>query len=122
MTSPAIAFVLLASLSACVGDADVDDAERRRPRPAPVDASTGGGGGDNHGFVCDGPEDCSGGTKCCATITSGSFTIGCQAECLPYFQNGEELCHEPSVCSNNRWCITANGTQPALPPSLAICR
>lgn len=122
MNRSAIAFVLLASLAACVDDSDIDDAERRRPRPSPsVDAGTVTPPPPS-GYACDGPEDCNNGNKCCATISSSGVKIGCQAECLPYFQHGEELCHEPSVCSNNRWCITAWGTQPALDPALAICR
>ena len=71
---------------------------------------------------CDGPEDCSDGQKCCATITRDGVTVGCAAECLPYFEGGDELCHEPSFCSGGRSCITAYGTQPALPRTVSICR
>jgi hypothetical protein len=73
-------------------------------------------------LACDGPEDCSNGQRCCATMTGAGVTVGCADTCLPYFQGGDELCHEPSVCDGGRWCITAYGTQPALPRTVAICR
>jgi hypothetical protein len=71
---------------------------------------------------CDGPEDCASGERCCATVTSSGVTVACAASCLPLEQGGDEVCHEPALCSNGRWCITAFGTQPALPRNLSICR
>lgn len=71
---------------------------------------------------CDGPEDCSNGQRCCASFTGTGVKVGCADTCLPYFQGGDELCHEPSVCDGGRWCITSYGTQPALPRTTAICR
>ena len=72
--------------------------------------------------TCDGPEDCARGEHCCATYTSSGVTIACQANACLAAPAGDELCHEPSVCADGRWCITADGTQPALPRTLAICR
>ena len=73
-------------------------------------------------IACDGPEDCASGQQCCATYTATGVRLACQTgACLapPY---GDELCHEPSICPDGRWCITAFGTQPALPRTLAVCR
>lgn len=73
-------------------------------------------------LTCDGPEDCPTGEKCCATVTGDGVYVGCEAACLSPFDGGDELCHEPSICSDGRWCVTADGTQPALPPTVSICR
>jgi hypothetical protein len=71
---------------------------------------------------CDGPEDCTSGQRCCATVTAAGVRVACATSCLSPLQGGDELCHEPSICDGGRWCVTAFGTQPALPRNLSICR
>ncbi|HEY5923261.1 MAG TPA: hypothetical protein VIV11_16390 [Kofleriaceae bacterium] len=71
---------------------------------------------------CDGPEDCASGQYCCATYTAGGVRLACQTGSCAAPPYGDELCHEPSICRDGRWCITAFGTQPALPRTLAVCR
>ena len=73
-------------------------------------------------IACDGPEDCAAGQNCCATYTSAGVQLACQSGACAAPPAGDELCHEPSICPDGRWCITAFGTQPALPQTLAICR
>ena len=73
-------------------------------------------------ITCDGPEDCARGQHCCATYSSAGVVLACQAGACLEPPAGDELCHEPSICSDGTWCITAFGTQPALPRTLAVCR
>jgi hypothetical protein len=49
------------------------------------------------GIACDGPEDCSGGGKCCGTFTAGSAMAACtnDATCP---QGQQQICHLPGDC------------------------
>jgi hypothetical protein len=75
---------------------------------------------------CDGPDDCSGGQRCCAHALQDSsnafvgYTLACQQNpCGPTPLN-EELCH-PGTCSTGN-CVNTLGYNNDLPRTLSICR
>jgi hypothetical protein len=80
---------------------------------------------------CDGPEDCSGGQRCCAHALQDSsnafvgYTLACQQNpCGPTPLN-EELCHpttSPAGTCSTGSCVNTLGYNNDLPRTLAICR
>ena len=75
---------------------------------------------------CDGPEDCTGGQRCCAHAIIDpaqglqGYTLACQAGPCGASPANEELCHT-GTCSSGT-CVTALGHNNDLPRSLSICQ
>jgi hypothetical protein len=79
-------------------------------------------------ITCDGPEDCTGGQRCCATaerdpdIGTTGYKLACKTSCggpdLDF-----ELCHAnvTNTCASGS-CVTAFGNANDLPRTLYVCR
>jgi hypothetical protein len=75
---------------------------------------------------CDGPEDCTGGQRCCSHAILDSdqglvgYTVACQAGPCGAAPINQEICHA-GTCSSGT-CVSALGHDNDLPRTLDICQ
>ena len=78
-------------------------------------------------ILCDGPEDCANGERCCATASADpvegitGYSVACKASCDgPKLDH--ELCHPSATntCASGS-CVTAYGNANDLPRTLYVC-
>jgi hypothetical protein len=79
-------------------------------------------------ILCDGPEDCTSGQRCCAHAIVDpddgvtGYLLACQSTACGAAPANQELCHTSDTCSNGGSCVSTYGYDYDLPRTLSICR